>query len=213
MKAGTERDCTVHRYSPVRWLTIAGVTILALLSGCAPPDPPIIYERIVIDTYKPKTGVVAADTFISLFGPAGDPTWDADPWGDPPDYTVDAPPISIAEDDDSNSTFFPCARIDYTEGLASGTYYVRVRGKKTNDTGVYAVRVLSVAIGEDIENYDAGGWYFLSTSDDASYETDDDPESGRRANESGSITIGGKLNRAITTTTDSDVDWLKLTLP
>ena len=62
--------------------------------------------------------------------------------GDVSPFTVDAPPVALAEDDNGNSTFFGCARIDYTEGLAPGTYYVRVRGQKSTSAGVYAVRLL-----------------------------------------------------------------------
>ena len=151
---------------------------------------PVYYERIVIDTYRPKSGVVAANTFVSLFGPSGDPTRETGlaMWnGTSSPYTVDAPPISIAENDNGNPTFFGCARIDYIGDLAPGTYYVRVRGQKSTSDGVYAVRVLL----EPDESYSS--WYFTSTSDDATNEVDDNPPSGGEPTDAVPITIGGRV--------------------
>jgi hypothetical protein len=169
----------------------------------------VLYERVIIDTYQPKDSVIVANTFASLFDPAGDTTTDIDPdlWNNNHHpHTVDAPPISIAEDDDSNPTYFGCARIDYKDGLAPGTYYVRVRGRKSTNTGVYAVRVL---LAPD-ENYPA--WFFGSTNmPDTPYETDDYPQSGGVPMHPVPIAVDGKLNRALTT--DGDVDWLVFTLP
>ena len=111
---------------------------------------------------------------------------------------------SIAEADgggDHNG----CARIDYTGGLAPGTYYVRVRGQKSTTDGFYAVRLLLTQ-----PEIDYSAWYFGVTGDDASYEPDDDPPSGGVPTDPVPITVGGKLNRALT---DGDVDWLVFTLP
>ena len=169
----------------------------------------VLYDRVIIDTYKPGALINAANTFASLFGPAGDPTTETgtELWNENnPPYTVDAPPTSIAEADNGNPVHNGCARIDYADGLAPGTYYVRVRGQKSWTVGVYAVRIL---LAPD-DDYSGGGWYFGVISDDASYETDDNPPSGGVPTNPVLIAVGGKLNRALT---DGDVDWLVFTLP
>jgi hypothetical protein len=166
----------------------------------------VLYDRIIIDTYRPKNGVIVANTFASLFGPAGDPTAETGTalWNDDvAPFTRDAPPISIAEADEGNPSF-GSARIDYTGGLAPGTYYVRVRGQKSTTEGVYAVRVL---LAPD-EDYTA--WYFVAISADADNEIDDNPPSGGVPASPVATSIGGKLNRALT---PGDVDWLVFTLP
>ena len=168
----------------------------------------VLYDRVIIDTYKPGALINAANTFASLFGPAGDPTTETgtELWnGNNPPYTVDAPPTSIAEADgggDHNG----CARIDYTGGLAPGTYYVRVRGQKSTTDGFYAVRIL---LAPD-DDYEGGDWFFPDISDPDTYETDDNPPSGGVPTDAVPIAVGGKLNRALT---DGDVDWLVFTLP
>jgi hypothetical protein len=167
----------------------------------------VLYGRLIIDTYRPKTDVIVTDTFLSLFDAAGDPTTETGTglwYNDNPPFTVDAPPVSIAEADVGNP-FWNSARIDYEVGLAPGTYYIRVRGQRSTTTGVYAVRVLLVP-----DDIDYGPWYFSDITDDAEYEVDDNPPTGGIPTNPVVIAIGGKLNRALTA---GDVDWLKLVLP
>jgi hypothetical protein len=81
---------------------------------------------------------------------------------------------------------------------------VRVRGQKSTSTGVYAVRVILAAD----SNYPA--WYFSSVNDPDPYEVDDNPPSGGVPTDAAPITVGGRMNRALTA---ADVDWFVLTLP
>jgi hypothetical protein len=117
----------------------------------------VLYDRVIIDTYKwSDGGFGTANTFVSLFGSNGDPTLDSGLtlWNDNAlPYTVDSPPTSIAEDDDGNLTYAQFARIDYTTGLAPGTYYIRVRGYVSTEVGPYAIRVLT---GDPVDPYPAG---------------------------------------------------------
>jgi hypothetical protein len=177
-----------------------------LLSACCPA--PTIYPRMIIDTYR-TTGPSTVNTFISLFNSAGDPTSDSSPnlWNnDDPPYTVDAPPLSIAEDDNGNLFYDGYARIDYTGGLTAGTYYIRVRAGLSNQFGPYSIRILTLP--DDIYT----SWLFTVSGDDALYEPDDSPQSGGIPIDPVPIAIGEKLNRFLTSG-GGDVDWFVLTLP
>jgi hypothetical protein len=183
--------------------------------SCPSTTTPKTYPRIVIDTYKPQGGGVGVDTFITLFDASGDPTTDTSPdlWNDNNSpYTVDAPPISIAEDDNGNPIFSSYARIDYTGGLTSGIYYIRVRCQTSTDLGgPYAIRVVEyVDTGGDINAQYPEGFFVSNNNSDTPYETDDNPASGGIPTSPITIGIGDRLNRYLTA---GDVDWFKLVLP
>lgn len=186
----------------VRWLWF--LPFLAL-SACR--VSPTVYPRIIIDTYNATGGPSSVPTFISLFADTGDPTLDVSPslWNDDVDpYTVDAPPISIAENRAGNPTEPTFARIDYTAGLQAGTYYIRVRAAASWGNGPYAIRVL-VAPDEDYTS-----WRFAVLNNPDPYEPDDPPQSGGVPSDPEPIAIGERLNRYLTA---GDVDWFVLTLP
>lgn len=177
----------------------------------------VLYDRIIIDTYKWSDGAFGTtNTFASLFDSSGDPTLDSGLtlWNDNASpYTVDSPPTSIAEDDDGNLTYAQFARIDYTTGLAPGTYYIRVRGYVSTEVGPYAIRVLT---GDPVDPYPAGlypaGSFFVSANTtDEPYESDDDPASGGTPSSPVAIGIGEAHNRYLQAA--GDVDWFVLTLP
>ena len=171
------------------------------------------YPRVIIDTYKWSSGAFGTtNTFLSLFDRNGDPTADTSPtlWNDDAaPYTVDAPPLSIAEDDDGNPTFAQFARIDYSAGLAPGTYYIRVRGYVSTEVGPYAIRVLTDI--NPLDQYPVE-WFFAGPNyTDAPYETDDNPKSGGVPTNPVAISIGQAHNRYLQAA--GDVDWFVLTLP
>jgi hypothetical protein len=185
-------------------IVFSALAIGLVFIGC--PDPgPHTYERIVIDTYSPN-GSLTADTYIDLFDSNGDPDDTVDPWTD--DDTTDA----IAWADDGNPDFASMARIDYTGGLTSGTYYIRVRGKTSSENNYYAIRVLSLKIGEDLPDYIFPGF---DTKPDQ-YEDDDDPGSNWIPLKYITIQLGNANNLSRSIDYDSnvpDVDWFKLVLP
>ena len=173
----------------------------------------VMYPRLVIDTYRwSRSGFGTANTFLSLFDRNGDPTADTSPtlWNDDAaPYTVDAPPLSIAEDDDGNPTFAQFARIDYSAGLAPGTYYIRVRGYVSTEVGPYAIRVLTDI--NPLDQYPVE-WFFAGPNyTDAPYETDDNPKSVGVPTNPVAISIGQAHNRYLQAA--GDVDWFVLVLP
>ena len=185
-------------------LTLALLASLALLS-CSSPSAPTTYERIVIETFSPD-GSVTADTYIDLFDSNGDPDAD-DPWTG--NDTADA----IAYDDDGNDSLFTgMSRVDYSGGLASGTYYIRVRGR-TISYGIddfYAIRVLSLQLGDSIPAYPTLA--FAAKPD--SEEVDDNPTSGGIPGNPVSIDTSTPLSRTLYSNgTDPEIDWFELVLP
>jgi hypothetical protein len=180
---------------------------------------PLMYSRIVIDTYLPRFGAPSSvDTFVSLFGPAGDTTidvpnlWSNDNWP----YTTET--SAIAE----NGSTGNYGRVDYTGGLAPGTYYIRVRGVQSQQPGPYAIRVLDTAA--DSPTGPGWPWYFTALNQPetnplgGSYEPDDNPLQGGIPTNPVHIALGQKLNRYltagnITVGIPGDVDWFVLTLP
>jgi hypothetical protein len=190
-------------------LSALALGTLFVLSCPQPPDPPTptTYERIVIETFPSMLGNTT-DTCVELFGSGGDPDAD-DPWAG--NDTADA----IAYDDNS-STHTWYSYIDYQEGLTSGTYYIRVRGKTIDTTGPYAIRALSLALEESLPAYDYPN--VLAVPDP--YEDDDSPvySEGVPTNPL-LLELGAskRLNRWLDYTAgppeEGDVDWFELVLP
>ena len=189
--------------------SISSVLMLALLLvACSNPSTPITYERIVIDTYSPN-GSIFGPTHLELFDSNGDPDSGDDFWaGD------DAGDV-IASDDNSHPTYTDMARIDYTGGLTSGTYYIRVRGDSKTINEFYAIRVLSLTIAESVPVHVNIAFDFKPDS----YEDDDDPASNWIPLKYIDIDLGdaNALSRSIDNASanpaDADVDWFKLVLP
>jgi hypothetical protein len=152
----------------------------------------VLYERLVIDTYKPTGGVGQlgqTDTFASLFGALGEAGG------------------VLAEKDNGNPLYPLMARIDYrsTAGIAPGTVlYVRVRGNTPSVFGSYAIRLVT----SSPDPY-ASTWFFASAGNDAGYESDDATDNGIPIRPV-LLAVGEKLNRSLV---PNDVDWVKLVLP
>jgi hypothetical protein len=168
-----------------------------------------LYKRIVIDTYSPN-GSFTADTYIDLFGEGGDPDAD-DPW------TKDDTGDAIAYADSGNPDFPTMARIDYTGGLAPGTYYIRVRGAKEAVDDYYAIRVVSLESGEALPHYDFSQ-PLASRPDlvDSVAPGDDDPQSGGVPLNPVPIALGETISRSLDydyTSEKGDIDWFVLVLP
>ena len=159
----------------------------------------IIFDRIVIETFSPTgVGAYSTDTYLALFDSAGDPT-PLTPYDDTG---------ALAQDRLSNPNHNWYSYIDYTLGLAPGTYYIKVRGNASNKTGPYGIRILT----DPAVAYS----YFGATNPagtpwNDSYE-DDDPMTGQIPTSPLSIRVGVQEdwhNRALA---DSDIDWFELQL-
>lgn len=177
-----------------------------VLLGCS--NEPKMYERIVIDTYSPN-GSFTADTYIDLFDENGDPDDVVDVWTD--DDTGDA----IAYADGGNPDWSIMARVDYTGGLMSGTYYIRVRGAVETVDDFYAIRVFALDLAGSVPAYDTPG----ADARPDSLEGDDDPKAGGIPISPRTIVLNNVngISRSIhdpsVATDDGDVDWFKLVLP
>ena len=185
------------------------IPLVLVLAACPSPTggdtTPTVYERLVIDTYSPN-GSNTANTFIDLFGEAGD-TDTQEPW----DQTGGSP-AAIASADDGNPDYPFMARIDHTGGLPSGTYYIRVRGNTALVDDFYAIRVLAPALGADLPDYQFPG---LDSKPDF-YEPDDEPRSGGVPSDPVSILLGNDnaLSRSLDyDLVQGDIDWFILELP
>ena len=166
-----------------------------------------VYPRVVIETFDPN-GSAFTSPFISLFGPSGDTT--ADPIGAGPNewkddlspFTVDSG-VAIVE----SGTTGTWVSIDYQGGLAPGVYYVRVRGAQSYQTGAYAIRFLSLNVGDPLPAYTTFG---TQNATDSPYEPDDAVALGIPSSPV-SVTLGTERNRFLQV--DADMDWFILTLP
>jgi hypothetical protein len=175
------------------WLLLF-LCLWVVFSCARPPEEPVLYKRLVIDTYKPTDGAQGGtvDTVASLFDAGGE----AGP--------------AIAEDDNGNLSYFYAARIDYTDpvGFTSGTVlYVRVQGKLPSTSGAYAIRLVL----DSPDPYDSS-WFDFDPDEnltDTPYESDDAAPAGIPTNPA-ILTVGAKLNRFLGA---GDIDWFRLVLP
>ncbi|MBA7567831.1 hypothetical protein ES708_09549 [subsurface metagenome] len=174
---------------------------------------PQTYPRIVIDTYYPDADHYV-DTYIDLFDSKGDPDIDDYPWTDD---VGDA----IASDNNGNKdpgqTYM--SRIDYQEGLPSGTYYIRVRANVENTAGWYAIRALSLNIGESLPAYEYPQTPPALPDNTPDGEEDDDDQNANWVMiKSVPIELGSDkfIIRSIDYDLNDlkgDVDWFELILP
>jgi hypothetical protein len=177
----------------------------------------VIYDRIYIGTYVPNLTVGTQPvTFISLFGPNGDTTIDGNnEWGDgSTTFTADGS-VALMEAD-GVSTY---ATLDYTAGLAPGTYYVRIRGRTVADVGAYAVRFLSLNSGDTPPtiNTTATTPFASVNTNDTPYEVDDTLNSAGLPTNPVVVTLGAPpsetdFNRFLNVA-GKDMDWFKIILP
>ncbi len=169
----------------------------------------VIYDRIVVETYDPiSTPTNFTTPFISLFGPLGDTTADISPneWNnDASPYTVDGG-VAIAETNGSAGTW---VSIDYQGGLAPGVCYVRVRGAQSYQLGPYAIRFLTLPVGQALPAYTH---FAGNNTADSPYESDNalQPGTGIPANPV-QASPGTSVNRNLQAS--FDMDWFRLTLP
>jgi hypothetical protein len=161
------------------------VCVFFVLSSCGPKT----YPRIVIDTFPPVEFSAPTDTTLQLFDRGGN---------------------LIAQDDDNPAVPFDyqsSARIDYTGGLMSDTYYIRVYSAATNP-GPYVIRVLELGVGDSLPGYVFPGGTVSEGNPDG-----DDSETGNIPDSPNDIDLGNanQLNKDLDPGTD--VDWLRLVLP
>jgi len=184
-----------------KWL--ATLPLLLFLSCTVDgPVPVTTYERILIDTYEPQGGLPIAfvtDTYLSLYDASGN-LLDEDDNGNTD--TTTSPDTDQADS----------SRIDYTTGLNSGTYYIKVSiGGSAQTIGTYALRVLSLSLVEaiPIPVYPVT----VDVSSEADYELLDAPEAAPPLSVT-PVSIALETNnfgRILDST--SDLDWLMFTLP
>lgn len=179
------------RMKVILWL-ITALAALVFSSCPLESDGPETYERIVIDTY-------------GLFG--GYPQTDVDLYDE----------TGTLLGSDTAAAFEP-GRIDTDElgiNLSSGTYYIKVYDNDQTEINPYAVRALSLAVGETLPGAVAPPGGINST--DTPYEPDD-AATGNIPTDPVEITLGNNLylNRYLGDSTVPDPiddDWLKLVLP
>lgn len=157
-----------------------------LVLGCR-RDPGVqVYDQIVIDTWCDP--FAANDTYLTL---------------------IDAGGNVLAENDDDNpaqGTYnVGCSRIDYTLGLTSGTYYVKVH--KPTDTGNpnYGFRVV---------DYDPGTSFAPITpadEDETGVYFDDSENASGVPTAPVDLALGQVESRSIFPADDKD--WYKIVLP
>jgi len=160
-----------------------------LVLSCSPEATgPVVYDRIVIDSYK---------TDIS-----GDPETDL--------ILFDETGTELGKDESPGP-----GRID-TEALglslSSGTYYIKVYNVNQNKTDAYVVRALSLSNGASLPPPELP----LAMNEPDPYE-DDDSAPGNIPTNPADISLGNSnwINRYLgyIPPDPNDVDWLKLVLP
>ncbi len=170
------------------------VLVSFLVLSCSPEvTGPVIYERIVIDSYPPSG--------------AGDPETDL--------ILYDETGTELGSGDHTTVG----GRIDtYAEGLSlsSGTYYIKVYNKNTTLTsiGYYAVRVLSLTVVDSVPDPDIA----TDLVHPDLYE-DDDNAPGNIPTDPVDISLGNSnwvsryLGEYDPDNDPDDDDWLRLVLP
>jgi hypothetical protein len=126
-----------------RYLTAGDIDWLVL-------SLPTSYELVIIDTYYPTAGPGSVNTKLSLYDAGGN---------------------LVAAASDGNPSMLGFARIDCTDGLESGVWYIRCEGEVFSQNGPYAIRVLDVTPPEG-ENYTP--WWFSAYNFPDSYDRDVD---------------------------------------
>jgi hypothetical protein len=167
------------------WLVMA-LAALALLSCPLGTSGPTTYERIVIDTYNVLYG--APDTDLILYNESGTELVRDEPVGTEPGR-LDTEELAIT--------------------LESGTYYIRVYDKDDTYVGPYAIRALSLSMGEELPGaLDPG-----SANNPDSYEPDDNEDPANVPTDPVDLPLGNDnyRNRYLDPGTESD--WLVLVLP
>jgi hypothetical protein len=173
------------------------------ISSSAPLGAPTHYAKIIIDTYLPNSGMSFSPKMtMALYGSTG----------------TSAAAIDTNTGGNINSPYGlgNYARIDYTGGLDSGTYYVRVSSNAvpTAFYGAYAIRVLTSL---PVPEYSAADEFATvnpgsGISNPDSYEPDGAITGGGVPTNPVAITIGDRLNRSMIKDAADD-DWFVLTLP
>jgi hypothetical protein len=155
----------------------------------------ILYPRIIIDTYRPAVESSAnTHTSISLFGPDGENS-----------AAIPGNPVV-------NQSWPSFARVEYTGGLAPGTYYIRVKDVDPAEEGAYAIRVVTSIQAPPNEYPAAENWYYTTIDTSDPYESGDTLVSGVPNSNVVSISLGAKLDRN-RYLGPGEVDWCKLVLP
>jgi hypothetical protein len=158
-----------------------------LLSCSRDASGPTGYERIVIDSYKSASYVGDPEIDLFLYDDSGN---------------------ELAKDDYNGA-----GSIDtHTEGLVldPGVYYIKVDDTYAAYTGPYALRVLSLAVGDSLPAAEDPN----SIPDDSGNESDDSAP-GNIPDNPVDIPLGNSnwVNRYLDSATGDVADWFKLVLP
>ena len=161
---------------------VLGLFILLLAFGCR-QDGPVVYDRLVIDTFAPPGGLVS-DTYLMLYDGSGS---------------------LLAENDNGNpdqTTHDGYSRIDYSAGLPAGTYFVRVNNDSGTGSPYYAIRAL--------DYYPGSTFPKVATDNDTG--DSDGVVVGGIPTDPVPLSLGEIKSRAIDPV-GTDVDWFELILP
>ena len=158
-----------------------------LVLSCSPEATgPVVYDRIVIDSYKSASYV-------------GDPANDL--------FLYDETGLELARDDDNGAGSIDTYALGLS--LSPGTYYIKVDDTFSSYTGPYAIRVLPLAIGESLPTAEDPDAIVADA-----YEPDDTAPGNVPTNPA-DISLGNSnwLNRYLDSASGDVSDWLKLVLP
>lgn len=171
------------------------LVVIIFLSSCPQPTTsgPTTYERIVIETYPWDTGKSPTNTTLRLFDSTGTE-------------------LAFNEDIGAGNV---ASRIDYTTGLESGTYYIKITSDAGN-SGTYVIRALYLTLTDALPDYE-----YPKVEVAEPWPDGDDLSTGNIPEAPKIISLGSLkyLNRNLTTNTvfppplPGDVDWCKLVLP
>ena len=105
----------------------------AIVSCSSPGGSSTTYPRIVIETYPYKSAAAATFTNLAL-------------------YDSNGAQVALSTRVPVSDPNYPSGRIDYTGGLVSGTYYIKITDNGS-DGGPYVIRAVSLALTDALPAY------------------------------------------------------------
>jgi hypothetical protein len=170
--------------------SIGGLCMLVLFTSC--PSEPMVYARILIETFPFDSAAASTDTILTLYDSSGT------------ELATETNNVTTPPEHD------PSARIDYQSGLDPGVYFIRVSGVGATGTGPYVIRAVSLEVGDSIPGYSYPG----TPGDDSGFENDDNAP-GNIPTSPVDLGLGNanQKNRYLDTLGGDVADWLRLELP
>lgn len=182
-----------------RKIGFAAVLLVAMVFISSCPEPTTsgttTYDRIVIETYPLSSGESPTDTTLSLYDSSGTE-------------------LAFNENIGAGNV---ASRIDYTLGLESGTYYIKIYSANDNP-GPYVIRTLRLTLGESLPAYNypgSGNWEIEPWPDGDDNSTGNIPDAPKPISLGSSNYLNRNLNKNTTFPPAfiGDIDWCELVLP